>query len=40
MTNETFELFFAMLSVATLAGTIVVLASRTVLRSTPFGGSL
>jgi len=40
MTNETFELFFAMLSVATLAGTIVVLASRTVLRSTAFGGSL
>lgn len=40
MTNETFELFFAMLSVATLAGTIVVLASRTVLRSTSFGGSL
>ena len=28
MNNETFELFFAMLSVALLAGTVVILAAR------------
>ena len=37
MNNETFELFFAMLAVATLVGTLIVLASRTILRSTGFG---
>ena len=37
MNNETFELFFAMLAVATLVGTLIVLASRTVLRKTSFG---
>ena len=37
MNNETFELFFAMLSVATLAGTVVILLSRTVARSSSTG---
>lgn len=37
MNNETFELFFAMLSVATLVGTIAVLTARTVFRSSTGG---
>lgn len=40
MNNETFELFFAILAVATLVGTLIVLASRTVLRTTGFGASV
>ena len=40
MNNETFELFFAMLSVATLAGTIAILAARTVARATPAGRAI
>jgi disulfide bond formation protein DsbB len=40
MNNETFELFFAMLAVATLVGTLIVLASRTILRTTGFGASV
>ena len=40
MNNETFELFFAILAVATLVGTLIVLASRTILRTTGFGASV
>lgn len=40
MNNETFELFFAMLSVATLTGTIVILMARTVFRSSNAGVAL
>jgi disulfide bond formation protein DsbB len=40
MNNETFELFFAMLAVATLVGTLIVLASRTILRTSGFGASV
>ena len=40
MNNETFELFFAMLSVATLIGTLVILAARTVFRSSSVGAAV
>jgi disulfide bond formation protein DsbB len=40
MNNETFELFFAMLAVATLAGTATILASRTIFRTTAAGQAI